>query len=437
VSSQWGSRTYPTRSGGSTDGENDFTGANGSISFAPGETQKTISVAINNDTAIENTEEFQLTISGDETSIDFSSGVIGYAEILDDDAATWEIVGDFPAAIEEGTTASWNDDPVHRVTIRRTQLAAAGEHHLNQLAFQVCALTRPNPNNLPGGATPEGLAVGTVGGVAVGDDEPATAHTGAVDEGMDQEHAGGQHIREFLQRLGLAHHVGERAITFGGAVHGARQHRHLGHRHRRACRADGGIDEERGAAPAGGVGVAVGVGLPGDQPVGVGDHFLGDVGVEVESGNDRDVGADEGAGARQQVALDVVHRLGDSGTVQRQQDRVHGDHRLQRRQEIAAQRLVALVRQGTARARRGEQQWRRPCLTLGQDLQHPAHDATGHVQHVVAVAELEALEGGDVDRPAAEVVAFGQDPPDSHAWSGHVRVSSRSGPVSVAATSIG
>ena len=138
--------------------------------------------------------------------------------------------------------------------------------------------------------------------------------------------------------------------------------------------------------------------------------------VEVESGNDRDLGTDEGAGARQQVALDVVHRLGHGGAVQCQQHCVDRHNRLESRQKMAAERLVTLGGEWPAGARRGEQQGYGLRSPLGQHLQHPAHHTPGDLQNVVAVAEFESLEGGDVDRLPAEVVALGQDPADRHAW---------------------
>ena len=158
---------HSARSGGNgNQGENDFTAASGSVTFAAGETEKTVSVTVNDDDFIENTEEFRVTISGDEASIDFSN-VVGYAEIEDDDALTWEIVGVLPAALPEGTTADWDDDTIYQVKIRRTAHPDEVNFPWDEFGFQVCALTRPNPRNFPGGATPRGLTVGAAGSTDV------------------------------------------------------------------------------------------------------------------------------------------------------------------------------------------------------------------------------------------------------------------------------
>ncbi len=166
---QWATEDGPpnsiwsAESGGSQRwGTSDFAAGSGSVTFAAGETTKTVSVTVNDDTYPENGEEFRLRISGDETSIDFSHGTIGYAEIEDDDALDWYIEGSLPEAVVEGTGAK-SDDQLFRVKLKRP-IPSSEADGINQeteyFAF-ICAVSRPNPQNLRDGRTPPGLPIGT------------------------------------------------------------------------------------------------------------------------------------------------------------------------------------------------------------------------------------------------------------------------------------
>ncbi len=151
--------TYSAQSDGTLrTGRSDFVAASGSVTFAAGETTKTVTVTVNDDQAPENTEEFRLRISGDATRVDFSDGAIGYAKIEDDDALDLEIVGSIPEAITEGTTAGRSNDPIYSVTLRRPAPPNDWGTWYGMLA---CAVHRPNPPLLQSGETPAGLPTGT------------------------------------------------------------------------------------------------------------------------------------------------------------------------------------------------------------------------------------------------------------------------------------
>jgi chitinase len=68
-----------------TAGPNDFVGASGTLSFAPGETEKTISVQVKGDTLVEPTETYRVRLSSPRFAILSRSVGIGY--IRNDDSA--------------------------------------------------------------------------------------------------------------------------------------------------------------------------------------------------------------------------------------------------------------------------------------------------------------------------------------------------------------
>jgi large repetitive protein len=94
-------------SGGTAAVGPDFASASGSRTFAPGETSKTIGIAVNGDTSDEDDETFTVTLSGP-TNATIADGS-GVGTITDDDAAPTLSIGD--VAVAEGnagtTTASF------------------------------------------------------------------------------------------------------------------------------------------------------------------------------------------------------------------------------------------------------------------------------------------------------------------------------------------
>ncbi len=111
VTIQWqtqdgpGGGFYVAKSGGAAaEGLNDFTAVqSGSLTFAPGETEKTASVTILDDTAYESIERFGVVVSGDETAMVIRNA-IAYGEIQDDDAVNLIMHQPLPAVVEEGET---------------------------------------------------------------------------------------------------------------------------------------------------------------------------------------------------------------------------------------------------------------------------------------------------------------------------------------------
>ncbi len=111
VTIQWrtedglGGGFYVAKSGGAAaEGLNDFTAVtSGSLTFAAGETKKTVSVTILDDTAYESNERFGVVVSGDETAMVIRNAT-AYGEIQDDDAVNLIMHQPLPAVVEEGET---------------------------------------------------------------------------------------------------------------------------------------------------------------------------------------------------------------------------------------------------------------------------------------------------------------------------------------------
>lgn len=103
--------TYATRDGTATASDNDFTQTGGVLSFAPGETQKTISIAVAGDIRPEPTETFTLVLSAP-TNTTISKGV-GVATIINDDGEegfqiTVNYLGTVPDSVRTAVTQAVN-----------------------------------------------------------------------------------------------------------------------------------------------------------------------------------------------------------------------------------------------------------------------------------------------------------------------------------------
>ncbi len=96
---------YATADGTATVADNDYESASGSITFAPGETSKNISVTINGDTKAETDETFTVTLSSPTPSSVTIPTPVATATIGDDDTLPLLNVNN-PAPIDEGATGT-------------------------------------------------------------------------------------------------------------------------------------------------------------------------------------------------------------------------------------------------------------------------------------------------------------------------------------------
>jgi hypothetical protein len=175
----------------------DLTFTNGTITFAPGETSKTVTVDVLGDTLIESDEQFGLAVTDNPPSRDPGTGdlngpmVIGLGTILDDDEPTFSITGD--TAVDEGDvanyTVSFAGNPTGSMTVQVATGAGA--------AVMADATEGVDYNSvdqtltfLPGGPTSVSVAVTTVVDAIDEADEEFTVNlsnpsAGVIDSGAD------------------------------------------------------------------------------------------------------------------------------------------------------------------------------------------------------------------------------------------------------------
>lgn len=79
--------------------QGDYTSVNQTLTFAAGQTQQTVQVAIGQDSALESNETFSLTSSPSAGNIETASASL---TINDDDQSTWSIAANASAPIDEG-----------------------------------------------------------------------------------------------------------------------------------------------------------------------------------------------------------------------------------------------------------------------------------------------------------------------------------------------
>lgn len=96
---------YASASGTATSGT-DFTAASGTLNFAANETTKTITVATTDDTSVEGTETFTVTLSGASANAAITTAS-GTGTINDNDVATGNFAIANAASVEEGGYASF------------------------------------------------------------------------------------------------------------------------------------------------------------------------------------------------------------------------------------------------------------------------------------------------------------------------------------------
>ena len=159
----------------------------------------------------------------------------------------------------------------------------------------------------------------------------------------DREHA--------VPALERAHPGDEASRRLARGVDG-RDHPAVERGHHRPHRAAGGAQREVEELLGALVGVGVRVLLVEHQEVARRQHLPGEMAVRVELGADHDGRADQGADAREQVALAVVVAVGDHRAMQRQQHDLDRECRPQLVEQPVAERLPGVAR-GRA-GRRGE-----------------------------------------------------------------------------------
>ncbi len=124
---------YATANG--TAGSGDYTGTTDSVTFAPGETEKAVSVAVTNDPSLEPNETFSLTLADTATNATVAANEEGQATILNDDPANRPPVARFTpnpprAFIAKGVLLDGQDssDPEGRPLTFSWDLDGNGSH---------------------------------------------------------------------------------------------------------------------------------------------------------------------------------------------------------------------------------------------------------------------------------------------------------------------
>ena len=193
-------------------------------------------------------------------------------------------------------------------------------------------------------------------GVIVGHDDGAAAHAGQVVVGVDLETGYGEDGGLLFQAPGAAGEVGHGSVAGGLAVAGAADNRDLGQGGHRCDFAFCCLQQQAGAAFAGGIGVVVGIVGEGDKGGGLLYHARGDVGVQVERHDNRQVRPQDLAYGVENVAFRVLLRGGDHGAVHGEDEAVKRERGAQAGQERILQLGVAGIGEDAARdAARGQQ----------------------------------------------------------------------------------
>src|SRR5207245_3154175 len=104
ASSQTITVTYATADGTATTADNDYVAANGTLTFNPGDTSKTITVTVNGDTKFEPDETFFVNLSNP-INATIADGQ-GQGTILNDDAQPTISIND--VSLAEGNSGTTN-----------------------------------------------------------------------------------------------------------------------------------------------------------------------------------------------------------------------------------------------------------------------------------------------------------------------------------------
>ncbi len=158
--------------------------------------------------------------------------------------------------------------------------------------------------------------------------------------------------------------------------------------------------------------VGVRVFLVADQHVGAVEHQRAQVTVQVELGTDRDLRADDGADARQQIALAIVVAVGHHGAVHVDQHRIERQGGLHAVQDLVAEILVDLAHGRARRCCKGREALdHRPAALLGllaPDM-HRRGEVGGLVLGGVAVPDAVFLVAAQAGREGHELVGLGPE----------------------------
>ncbi|MBW4422852.1 MAG: DUF4347 domain-containing protein [Myxacorys californica WJT36-NPBG1] len=102
--------TYSTFDDSAFASEGDYSPLSNTLTFAPGETSKAITVNINGDTRVESNETFQIRLLNANNGILAANGSVGTATIVnDDEESSWEILGNADFNGDKTTDILWRN----------------------------------------------------------------------------------------------------------------------------------------------------------------------------------------------------------------------------------------------------------------------------------------------------------------------------------------
>ncbi len=165
-----------------TAGSADFTGASGTVTFAPGETSKTITIAISPDTLVEGNEQFSIVLSNPHSAT-IADGT-GVGTIVDDDTAPLPVV---PTLIINDASITEGDNGTSQLsfTVKLSQ-AASGPVTVNYSTANGSATAGSDYSALSGtltfaaGETTKTIIVPITGDTTVESNEAFTVNLAAA-----------------------------------------------------------------------------------------------------------------------------------------------------------------------------------------------------------------------------------------------------------------
>ena len=259
------------------------------------------------------------------------------------------------------------------------------------------------------------------GGVIVGHDYGAAAHAGQVVVGVDLETGYGEDGGLLFEAAGAAGEVGHGSVAGGLAVAGAADDGDLGQGRHRFDFAFFCLQQQAGAAFAGGVGIVVGIVGEGDEGGGLIYHARGDVRVKVERHDDGHVRPHDAAHGVENVAFRVLLRGGDHRAVHGEDEAVKREGGAQAGQQCFLQLGVAGIGEDAARDAARGQQGERLCALLFTDGEDAGDFAVGagQLEEGIAFMDIGVAKEGQVGLCGGELVAFLEDGADADAHSCH------------------